>query len=72
MRLVQQPVEDRFGQRGVRHGRVPRVDGKPDGMTSQVHEFDPREGGSFRASLTYESADGIGKTTNHTNYWQGS
>ena len=26
----------------------------PTGMTSRVHEFDPREGGSFRISLTYE------------------
>ena len=24
----------------------------PDGMTSQVHELDPREGGTFRISLT--------------------
>ena len=29
----------------------------PDGMTSRVHEFDPREGGSFRVSLTYASAE---------------
>ena len=27
----------------------------PDGMTSQVHEFDPREGGAFRVSLTYDA-----------------
>ena len=25
----------------------------PDGMTSEVHEFEPREGGRFRISLTY-------------------
>jgi uncharacterized protein YndB with AHSA1/START domain len=27
----------------------------PDGMTCCVHEFDAREGGSFRISLTYDS-----------------
>jgi hypothetical protein len=27
----------------------------PTGMTSHVHEFDAREGGSFRISLTYEA-----------------
>ena len=29
----------------------------PTGMTSHVHAFDPREGGSFRISLTYDAAD---------------
>ena len=38
----------------------------PTGMTSQVHEFDAREGGSFRISLTYDGATGTGKTTAHT------
>ena len=38
----------------------------PDGMTSQVHEFDAREGGAFRISLTYDTPTGIGKTTAHT------
>src|SRR5271167_4116613 len=27
----------------------------PTGMTSHVHEFDAREGGSFRVSLTYDA-----------------
>ena len=26
----------------------------PTGMTSHVHAFDPREGGAFRISLTYD------------------
>jgi uncharacterized protein YndB with AHSA1/START domain len=30
----------------------------PTGMTSQVHAFDAREGGSFRISLTYDSPTG--------------
>jgi hypothetical protein len=29
-------------------------------MTSHVHEFDPREGGSFRISLTYDEPTGTG------------
>lgn len=40
----------------------------PDGMSGHVHRFDPREGGEFRISLTYQdpadSPDGMGgKTT---------
>src|ERR1039457_5065815 len=38
----------------------------PHGMTSHVHEFDAREGGSFRISLTYDSPTGTGKTDAHT------
>jgi uncharacterized protein YndB with AHSA1/START domain len=34
----------------------------PDGMTSQVHEFDTREGGTLRISLTYDNPDESGKT----------
>ena len=34
----------------------------PDGMTSQVHEFEAREGGSFRVSLTYDTAGSSGDT----------
>src|SRR5689334_18248541 len=30
----------------------------PDGMTSQVHEFEAREGGRFRVSLTYDEPTG--------------
>ena len=35
----------------------------PTGMSSQVHAFDAREGGSFRISLTYDAPTGTGKTT---------
>jgi hypothetical protein len=40
-------------------------------MTSQVHAFDPREGGSFRISLTYDARTGTGKTTAHTDTYHG-
>ena len=43
----------------------------PDGMTSQVHAFDGREGGTFRISLTYEAPTGVGKTTAHTDTYHG-
>ena len=43
----------------------------PDGMTSRVHAFDPREGGSFRISLTYDEPTGTGKTTSHTDTYHG-
>jgi uncharacterized protein YndB with AHSA1/START domain len=38
----------------------------PSGMTSHVHTFDPREGGAFRISLTYDAPTGTGKTTAQT------
>jgi uncharacterized protein YndB with AHSA1/START domain len=43
----------------------------PKGMTSHVHEFDAREGGSFRISLTYDAPTEIGKTTAHTDTYHG-
>jgi uncharacterized protein YndB with AHSA1/START domain len=43
----------------------------PTGMTSHVHAFDPREGGSFRISLTYDQPTGTGKTTLHTDTYHG-
>jgi len=43
----------------------------PPGMTSHVHEFDPREGGAFRISLTYDAPTGVGKTTAHTDTYHG-
>jgi uncharacterized protein YndB with AHSA1/START domain len=43
----------------------------PTGMTSQVHEFDPREGGTFRISLTYDAPTGAGKTSAHTDTFHG-
>jgi uncharacterized protein YndB with AHSA1/START domain len=43
----------------------------PTGMTSHVHSFDAREGGSFRISLTYDSPTATGKTTAHTDTYHG-
>jgi uncharacterized protein YndB with AHSA1/START domain len=43
----------------------------PTGMTSRVHAFEPREGGSFRISLTYDTPTGTGKTTAHTDTFNG-
>ena len=43
----------------------------PDGMTSEVHAFDPRKGGAFRISLTYDEPAATGKTTAHTDTVQG-
>src|SRR3954463_2627633 len=43
----------------------------PNGMTSEVHTFDPREGGLFRISLTYDAPTGTGKTTPHTDTYHG-
>ena len=43
----------------------------PDDMTSVVHEFEAREGGSIRVSLTYNTPTGTGKTTAHTDTYRG-
>jgi uncharacterized protein YndB with AHSA1/START domain len=43
----------------------------PDGMTSVVHAFDPREGGAFRVSLTYDAPDRTGKSSAHTDTYHG-
>jgi uncharacterized protein YndB with AHSA1/START domain len=40
-------------------------------MTCEVHEFDGREGGAFRISLTYDAPTGSGKTTAHTDTYHG-
>lgn len=40
-------------------------------MTSQVHEFDAREGGRFRISLTYDEPTGTGKSSAHTDTYHG-
>jgi uncharacterized protein YndB with AHSA1/START domain len=40
-------------------------------MTSRVHEFEPREGGVFRVSLTYQGADGVGKSGARTDTYHG-
>jgi uncharacterized protein YndB with AHSA1/START domain len=43
----------------------------PAGMSSHVHEFDAREGGSFRVSLTYDAPAGTGKSASHTDTYRG-
>jgi uncharacterized protein YndB with AHSA1/START domain len=43
----------------------------PDGMTSDVHSFDAREGGTFRISLTYEQPTTTGKSTAQTDTFHG-
>jgi uncharacterized protein YndB with AHSA1/START domain len=43
----------------------------PNGMTSKVHDFDPREGGAFRVSLSYDGPDGVGKSSTHTDTYHG-
>ncbi|MFF8935463.1 SRPBCC family protein [Streptomyces paradoxus] len=43
----------------------------PDGMSGEVHEFDAREGGRFRVSLTYEAPDAAGKSAAHTDTYHG-
>lgn len=43
----------------------------PDGMTCEVHEFDPREGGAIRISLTYRDPTRSGKTKLHTDSYRG-
>jgi uncharacterized protein YndB with AHSA1/START domain len=43
----------------------------PAGMSSRVHEFDAREGGAFRISLTYDGPAGTGKSAPHTDTYHG-
>jgi uncharacterized protein YndB with AHSA1/START domain len=43
----------------------------PTGMRSHVHTFEPRQGGTFRISLTYDAPTGTGKTTAHTDTYHG-
>jgi uncharacterized protein YndB with AHSA1/START domain len=43
----------------------------PDGMPSQVHHYDAREGGSFRISLTYDLPTSTGKTDARTDTFHG-
>jgi uncharacterized protein YndB with AHSA1/START domain len=43
----------------------------PAGMTCEVHEFDAREGGALRISLTYEARDRAGKTDGRTDTYRG-
>jgi uncharacterized protein YndB with AHSA1/START domain len=43
----------------------------PDGMTSEIHSFDPVEGGGFRISLTYDEPTDTGKTMSQTDTFHG-
>jgi uncharacterized protein YndB with AHSA1/START domain len=43
----------------------------PAGMSGRVHEFEAREGGAFRVSLTYDAGDGAGKSGEHTDTYHG-
>ena len=43
----------------------------PDGMTSEIHEFDPVEGGTFRISLHYDEPTTSGKTSAQTDTFSG-
>ncbi len=43
----------------------------PDGMTSRIHSFDAREGGTFRISLTYDLPTTTGKTSSQTDSFHG-
>ena len=40
-------------------------------MTSEIHSFDAREGGTFRISLTYDEPTTAGKTTSRTDSFHG-
>ena len=43
----------------------------PDGMTSEIHLFDPREGGAFRISLSYDQPTGAGKSGDRIDTYHG-
>jgi uncharacterized protein YndB with AHSA1/START domain len=43
----------------------------PDGMSSEVHEFEAREGGSFRVTLTYDAPDAVGKSARNADTYHG-
>jgi uncharacterized protein YndB with AHSA1/START domain len=43
----------------------------PDGMTSEVHEWEPHEGGRFRVSLTYDDVEAAGKSSGHRDTYAG-
>ena len=43
----------------------------PDDMSSEVHEFDAREGGVYRISLSYADPAGAGKSSGNTDTFQG-
>jgi uncharacterized protein YndB with AHSA1/START domain len=69
VRLIRAPRESVY--RALVDGNAVGAWRVPDGMTAVVHTFDARIGGRFRVSLTYESPDGRGKTTDATDTYHG-
>lgn len=43
----------------------------PDDMTSHIHEFEAREGGRFRITLSYDAPTGAGKSTPQSDTYHG-
>ncbi|MEU5881045.1 SRPBCC domain-containing protein [Spirillospora sp. NPDC047279] len=43
----------------------------PEGMTGHVHEFEARQGGAFRVSLTYDVPGAAGKSSSQTDTYHG-
>jgi uncharacterized protein YndB with AHSA1/START domain len=43
----------------------------PDGMSIHIHHFEPKVGGRFRISLTYEGDFGVGKSSARTDTYHG-
>src|SRR4051794_39451893 len=43
----------------------------PHGMRSEVHAFEPHQGGAFRVSLTYEAPTDTGKSSAQTDTYHG-
>ena len=43
----------------------------PKGMTLQVHQFEARQGGHLRVSLTYHDPGAVGKSVAHTDTYSG-
>jgi uncharacterized protein YndB with AHSA1/START domain len=43
----------------------------PAGMSSRVYEFEARQGGRFRISLTYDAPSSAGKSAPHTDTYHG-
>ena len=43
----------------------------PEGMRCVVHEWNAREGGTLRVSLTYDAPTGSGKSSAHTDTYRG-
>lgn len=43
----------------------------PAGMRCHIHECDPRAGGHFRVSLTYDAPSATGKSSAHTDTYHG-